>query len=205
MNAASELHAPTNASCAQLLIAVSNPSSTVVNVSGASSWVSAWFAYDINPFLRAPYTGEQLGEFVINKILPRAYDEAAERLLDELRKEDLLGEYEVVLNRCSRIVQRHASREWIQRFRIRRVLCLSQCFFLGRHPWRFSGVFALVWRVQDAAHRYQIAPSWDESERTICLGLSSIQPKSGHTILGVCETSRRVGRHRYGATCVRHH
>ena len=67
------------------------------------------FAYDINPFLRAPYTGEQLGEFVINKILPRAYDEAAERLLDELRKEDLLGEYEVVLNRCSRIVQRRAS------------------------------------------------------------------------------------------------
>ena len=67
------------------------------------------FAYDINPFLRAPYTGEQLGEFVINKILPKAYDEAAERLLDELRKEDLLGEYEVVLNRCSRIVQRRAS------------------------------------------------------------------------------------------------
>ena len=50
MNAASELHAPMNASCAQLLIAVSplrmtahpsgavsSPSPTVITVSGASS------------------------------------------------------------------------------------------------------------------------------------------------------------------------
>jgi hypothetical protein len=35
------------------------------------------------------------------------------------------------------------------------------------------------------ARKILIAPSWDESVRTICLGLSSIQPKSGHTILGV--------------------
>ena len=58
MNAASERHAPTNASCALSLIAdpiavsplrmtahpsgvVSSPSSTVITVSGASSWVSA--------------------------------------------------------------------------------------------------------------------------------------------------------------------
>ena len=34
--------------------------------------VARRFLNDVNPFLRAPYVGEQLGEFIINKIMPEA-------------------------------------------------------------------------------------------------------------------------------------
>ena len=39
--------------------------------------VARRLVYDINPHLRAPYEGEKLGELIILKIMPRAYQDAA--------------------------------------------------------------------------------------------------------------------------------
>jgi len=72
--------------------------------------VARRWAFDINPFVRAPYASDAFGEFIITKIMP-AYDDAADRLVDELRKEGLLHEYESVVERCSTIVQRRSKKE----------------------------------------------------------------------------------------------
>ena len=69
--------------------------------------VARKWAFDINPFLRAPYNSDALGEFIIMKIMPVMAD-TTDRLLDELRKEGLLHDYESVIDRCSTIVQRRA-------------------------------------------------------------------------------------------------
>ena len=78
--------------------------------------------------------------------------------------------------------------------RVRRGLCSlwtdihrwEQCVHrLSRAPNTKQSAPVVEDESQVVSHQPRIAPSWDESERTICLGLSSIQPKSGHTILGV--------------------
>ena len=48
------------------------------------------FVFDLNPYLRAPYSGETLGEFIIYKLMP-PYQDAADRLISELRKDALLA------------------------------------------------------------------------------------------------------------------
>lgn len=71
--------------------------------------VARRWAFDINPFVRAPYTGDAMGKFIIEKIMP-PYADASDRLVDELRKEGLLHDYESVIDRCTTIVQRRATK-----------------------------------------------------------------------------------------------
>ena len=61
------------------------------------SSVARRFIFDINPFQRAPLTGEVLGEFIITKIMPD-YPEAADRLIDTLREKGELDDHEKVVD-----------------------------------------------------------------------------------------------------------
>ena len=71
--------------------------------------VARRWAFDINPFLRAPYAGDAMGEFIVTKIMP-AYQDSADRIVDELRREGVLHDYESVIDRCSTVVNRRASK-----------------------------------------------------------------------------------------------
>ena len=64
--------------------------------------------YDINPHLRAPYEGDALGELLIMKVMPHAYQDAAERLLDEMRTSKELNDVNKVIDRVSHVVSRRA-------------------------------------------------------------------------------------------------
>lgn len=63
------------------------------------------FVHDVNPFLRAPYTGESLGEFILEKLMP-PYQGAIERLIDDCRDKGVLDSYEAVLDAGRAIVAR---------------------------------------------------------------------------------------------------
>ena len=65
------------------------------------------FIHDINPFIRSPFTGSQLGEFILEKLMPK-YLDAIDRLIDELRSKGQLGSVEIVEDRCEEVVQRRA-------------------------------------------------------------------------------------------------
>ena len=47
--------------------------------------VTKRFVFDINPFIRSPYTGEKLGEFILEKLMPE-YQDAIERIEEQLRE-----------------------------------------------------------------------------------------------------------------------
>ena len=66
------------------------------------------FTIDINPYLRAPYEGEKLGEYILDTIMPQKYLETSERIKESLRKEGLLADIEVVENTCREAVQKRA-------------------------------------------------------------------------------------------------
>ena len=69
--------------------------------------VARRWAFDINPFLRASYVSNAMGEFIVTKIMP-AMGDTNDRLLDELRKEGLLHDYESVVDKCCTVVMRRA-------------------------------------------------------------------------------------------------
>ena len=71
--------------------------------------VARRWAFDINPFVRAPYANEAFGKFIIEKIMP-PYSDAADRLVDELRDAGTLHEYETVVEKCSAVVSRRATK-----------------------------------------------------------------------------------------------
>ena len=59
------------------------------------SSVARRFVFDLNPFQRAPLSGEILGEFIITKIMPE-YTEAADRLVERMREKGELDDHEKV-------------------------------------------------------------------------------------------------------------
>ena len=67
------------------------------------------FVFDINPFIRSPYSGEKLGEFIIEELMP-PYQDAIERLLNECRKGDppIIANYELVEQAAREVVGKRA-------------------------------------------------------------------------------------------------
>ena len=70
--------------------------------------ISRRLVYDVNPHLRAPCEGEALGELLIMKVMPNAYQDAAERLLDEMRANKELNDANKVIDRISHVISRRS-------------------------------------------------------------------------------------------------
>ena len=63
---------------------------------------------DVLPYTRAPLTGEKLGRFIIEKVMP-PYIEAAEIIVDKLRQEGTLGDILRVEDRCAEAVAKRST------------------------------------------------------------------------------------------------
>ena len=58
------------------------------------------FVHYTNPFLRRPYKGSAIGKFIIETILPAAYNEAGDRILGDCEKDSCLSDAVEVERRC---------------------------------------------------------------------------------------------------------
>lgn len=61
--------------------------------------------HNVIPFIRSPITGEALGEFIIEKLMP-PYQDAKERLIEQLRTKGDLANPEKVEDACREVVAR---------------------------------------------------------------------------------------------------
>ena len=61
--------------------------------------------HNVIPFIRSPITGEALGEFIIEKLMP-PYQDAKERLIEQLRTKGDLANPEKVEGACREVVAR---------------------------------------------------------------------------------------------------
>ena len=64
------------------------------------------FMHDINPYIRAPYAEQALGEYIIEKLLPASYVDAIDRLLDEMKADGTISDASIVEDRCREVVRR---------------------------------------------------------------------------------------------------
>jgi hypothetical protein len=69
------------------------------------------FVHYVNPYLQRKFTGEDIGKFIIEEIMPEEYSEAGDRIRNKCEEEGELDDEEKVESRClTTIVKRQKSR-----------------------------------------------------------------------------------------------